>query len=260
MLMNVKPLSRNSPTRAVPKRKSPRMMLFFFAALISAVVAAFNSGEVYISGNLFLVEAHGHAKVVLAEKENVHSGDGCDFVDILDAVGRFDLQSDDPVAVPIASVTKQTVFVHAALRKIDRARSRCWILCAAHGLPRFRRCVDVGDEHAVCAHVQRLLNAAAIVIALYAHQRLCAAICNSREHCGKAFVAHRAVLRVYKQPVVAAVRELLSNGGAVRVEKKAEFRCPGAKFFLEVGSSQSVCHEFFSVREVSWLKAPPYFT
>ena len=40
MLIKEKPLSRNSPTRDVPKRKSPRMTLFLRAASTRLCVAA----------------------------------------------------------------------------------------------------------------------------------------------------------------------------------------------------------------------------
>jgi len=57
----------------------------------------------------------------LAEEEDVHAGDGSDFVNVLDAIGGFDLQRDDAVLVPIAGIAEQAIFVHAALGEIDGA-------------------------------------------------------------------------------------------------------------------------------------------
>ena len=49
--------------------------------------------------------------------------------------------------------------VRAALRKIHRARAGRRILRATHRLPRFLRSIDVGNQHAVRAQVERLLDA-----------------------------------------------------------------------------------------------------
>ena len=66
--------------------------------------------------------------------------------------------------VAVAGVAEQAALVHAALRKIDRARAGRGILRAAHGLARFLGGIDVGHEHAVGAHVERLLDAGAVVV------------------------------------------------------------------------------------------------
>ena len=84
---------------------------------------------------------------------------------------------------------------------------------------RFVGGVDVGDEDAVGAHVEGLLDAGAVVVSANADERFGAAIGDAAEHGGELFVAHGAVLRVDEQPVVSAVRELLGDGGTVRVEK-----------------------------------------
>ena len=53
MLMRLNPCSRNSATRSVPKRNSPRITLLRRAAALSASVASFSSGEVYMCGNSY---------------------------------------------------------------------------------------------------------------------------------------------------------------------------------------------------------------
>ena len=103
---------------------------------------------------VFFVETHGHAEIVLAEEEDVHAGDRGNFVDILDAIGGFDLQRDDSVFVPVACVAEQAIFVHAALWKVDGASAYGRIFCAAHSLPCFGGGVDVGNEQTVGAHIE----------------------------------------------------------------------------------------------------------
>src|SRR5207302_4071213 len=97
-------------------------------------------------------------------EKNVDTGNGGDLGDVFDARRCLNLQSDDAVVVKVAGVTKKPGFVHAALRKVDRARAHGGILHATHGLTRFVGSVDVGDEDTVGAHVERLLNAGAVVI------------------------------------------------------------------------------------------------
>ena len=81
--------------------------------------------------------------------------------------------------------------------------------------PRLVGGVDVGDEHAVGAHVQRLLDAGTIRVAADADDRCRTAIGDAGQHSGKALVPHRPVLRVHEQPVVSAVRELFGDGRTV---------------------------------------------
>ena len=50
---------------------------------------------------VLLVESHGHAKVVLAEEQDVDAGNGGDLGDVLDAGGGLDLQRDDAVVVEL---------------------------------------------------------------------------------------------------------------------------------------------------------------
>ena len=51
MLIRLNPCSRNSATRSVPNRNSPRITPLRRAAAFSASVASLSSGEVYMSGN-----------------------------------------------------------------------------------------------------------------------------------------------------------------------------------------------------------------
>src|SRR5260221_3379383 len=110
-------------------------------------------------------EAHGHAEIILTEEEQVHSGNGRDFVDVLDAIRGFYLQGDDYVAVRAAGIAEKAFFIHAALRKIDRSRAGSGIPRATHCLARFVSIVDVRNKNAVRPKVQRLLDAGAISVA-----------------------------------------------------------------------------------------------
>ncbi len=155
---------------------------------------------------VFFIQTHGHAEIILPEEENIDSGNRSNFRYVLDAVCGFYLKGDDAVGVPVSCVTEESGFVHAALGKIDRSRACSGISCAAHRLLRFGSGVDVGNEHAVGAEVEGLLNAAAIVIALYANQGFRTTACDSAQHRGEFFKTHWAMLRVHQQPVVTAVR------------------------------------------------------
>ena len=257
MLMKVNPFSRNSPTRAVPNRNRPRMTLFLRACSINFFVAASSSGEVYMCGKFVLVvEAHRHAEIVLAEEENVDAGNGGDLGDVLDAGGGFDLQRDDAFVVPVAGVAEKSGFVHAALREVDRARADGGILGATDGFAGFIGGVDVGDEDAVGAHVEGLLDAGAVGVSADADQRLRAAVGDAAQHGGKFFVAHGAMLGVDEQPVVSAVRELFGDGGAVSVEEQAHLGLSGAELLFEFGSAE--CGVGHGVLLEVELKSVPY--
>jgi hypothetical protein len=138
--------------------------------------------RVHIGELVFFKEPHGHAEIVLAEEQQVDTGDGRDFVDVLDAVGRFHLQRDDDVVVGGARIAEQSGLVHAALREIDRACSSRGIARAAHRLAGLFGGINVGNQNAVGAHVERLLDAAAIMIASHAHQRFRAAAGDPGQH------------------------------------------------------------------------------
>src|SRR4051812_20180934 len=56
--------------------------------------------SVHLRELVLFEQTHGHAKIVLAEEQNINAGNGCDFFDVLDAIGGFDLQSADGVIVP----------------------------------------------------------------------------------------------------------------------------------------------------------------
>ncbi len=169
---------------------------------------------------VLFVETHRHAQVVLAEKQDVDAGDGGDFCNVLDARGSFNLQGHDAVVVVVSRVSQEACFVHAALRKVDGAGPCSGVLGTAHGLACFFRGVDVGDENAVGAHVEGLLNAGAVVVSAHADHGFCATVRNSGKHRRKFFIAHGAVLGVDEQPVIAAVGQLLGDGRAVRVQEQ----------------------------------------
>ena len=141
MLMKVNPFSRNSPTRAVPKRKRPRMTLFLRACSIRLLGGGveFRRG-VHVRELVFVVEAHRHAEIVLAEEEDVNAGNGGDLGDVLDAGSGLNLQARQCRSLfAVAGVAEQPAFIHAALGEVDRARAHCRILRAAHGLRGLRR-------------------------------------------------------------------------------------------------------------------------
>ena len=160
MLMNVNPFSRNSPTRDVPNRNSPRMTLFF-ARLAHQLVRCRSQlrRRVHVRELVLLVQAHRHAQVVLAQEQDVDARNRGDLGHVLDAGGGLHLQRDDDVRVRVADVAQQPRLVRAALRKVDRARTCGRVTGTAHGLPRLFGRVDVGHQHAVGAQVQRLLDA-----------------------------------------------------------------------------------------------------
>src|SRR6266849_1302295 len=126
--------------------------------------------SVHMREFVLFVEAHGHAQVVLSQEKNIHTGHGGNLRDVLDARSCLYLQSDDAVVVVVTGISEQAGLVHAALWEVDRARADGGILGATHGLPRFFGSVDVGDQNAVGAHVEGLLNSRTIVVSTHPHQ------------------------------------------------------------------------------------------
>jgi hypothetical protein len=80
------------------------------------------------------------------------------------------LQGDHAVVVPVTSVAEQAVLVHAALRKINGARSAVGYLAQLTAWRASGGGVDVRDKNAVGAKIERLLDATAIVVALDAYK------------------------------------------------------------------------------------------
>ena len=109
---------------------------------------------------------------------------------------------------------------------------------ATHGLARFLGGVDVGNEHAVGAEVEGLLDAGAIVVSADAHHRLGSAVGDAAEHGRQLLVVHGAVLGIDQQPIVAAVGQLFGDGGAVRVEEQAHLGRAIAQLLLEVSATE----------------------
>src|ERR1035438_8760615 len=124
---------------------------------------------VHVRELVLVVEAHRHAEVVLSEEKNVNAGNGRDLLHILDTRSRLDLKRDDAFVVPVAGVAEQSRLVHAALRKINRPRADGGVLGATDGLARLFGGVDVGDEDAVGAEIEGLLDAGAVVISSHAN-------------------------------------------------------------------------------------------
>jgi hypothetical protein len=83
-----------------------------------------------------------------------------------------------------------------------------------------------------------LLDACAVVVPGHAHQRLRAAAGDAGQHGGEGLKSHGSVLGVDQQPVVAAVSQLLGDGGAVRIEKQTKLGFAFAQLLLELGSSE----------------------
>src|SRR5947207_3241647 len=93
-------------------------------------------------------------------------------------------------------------------------------------IPRMTWCFRAA---AVSAHVERLLNTAAVVSASHADQALDAAVRDPGEHRRQALEAHRTMLRVHQQPVVAAVRELFGDRRAMRIQEQSQLGRPGTQ-------------------------------
>src|SRR5262244_2779137 len=117
---------------------------------------------------VLFIETHGHAEVILSKEEDVDARNGCDLRDVLDAGSGFNLQSDDDILVRFADVSEQTCLVRAPLREVDRAGTDSRVAGATDSLAGFVGAVDVGDENAVRPEVERLLDAAAVVITRHA--------------------------------------------------------------------------------------------
>ena len=79
----------------------------------------------------------------------------------------------------------------------------------------------------------------------HAHQRFRAAAGDARQHRGKCLESHGAVLGIHQQPVVAAVRQLLGNGGAVRIHEQAELGPALAQLLLKLGSAEHFTTHFW---------------
>ena len=183
MLMKVKSLSRNSRHAAGAEQEEPEDHVVAFGGGAQLVGGRLQfRRSVHVRELVLFVESHRHAQIVLAEEENVDARNGGDLVDVLDAGRGLHLQRHDRVAVGRAGVSQQSGLVHAALREVDRARAGGGIAAATHRLASLLGGVDVGHQHAIGAHVERLLDAAAVVIAGDAHHRLRAAVGNARQH------------------------------------------------------------------------------
>ena len=192
---------------------------------------------------LAVEKPHGDTEVVLPEEEHVDSRHVADCLHVLDAVFRLHLQCDDDVVVRRASVAKQASFVHRALREVDRARAGLAerVQAARHTVLRLLRVVDVRDQDAVGAEIERLLNPAAVVVACNSHHRLGPARRDGAQHRRHRDRLHRAVLAVDQQPVVAGVRELLRHRRARGVEEDAKFRCACPQCRLKFHTALASC-------------------
>ena len=130
---------------------------------------------------VLVVEAHGHAEIVLAEEENVDAGNSGNLGDVFDAGSGLDLQSDDAFFIKISGVAKKSGLVHAALGKINGAGADRGILGATDGLASFFGGVDVRDENAIGAEVESLLDAGTVVVSANADDGFCAAAGDAAE-------------------------------------------------------------------------------
>src|SRR5581483_9009480 len=190
---------------------------FVFARVINQLLrgcSKFGRG-IHVRELIFFVKAHRHAEVVLAEEENVDTGDSGDLGDVLDARGGLDLQSHDAIVIEVAGVAEESGFVHAALRKINRARASGGIFRTTYSLVRFFGGIDVRNENAVGAEIEGLLDARTVVVSANTDQRFGSATSDTGQHSRKFFVAHGAVLGIDQQPVVSTVGQLLGHGRAV---------------------------------------------
>jgi len=108
---------------------------------------------VHVRELVLFIQAHGHAEIVLAEEEDIDAGNSGDFVDVLDAVRGFDLESNDDVGVGAAGIAKETLSIHAALWEVDGAGTGGGIAPASDCGASLVGTVDVGDENAIGAEV-----------------------------------------------------------------------------------------------------------
>src|SRR4029077_3956039 len=203
---------------------------------------------VHVRELVLFIQAHGHAEIILAEEEDIDAGNSGDFVDVLDAVRRFDLESKHDVCVGPAGIAKETLSIHAALREVDGAGTGGGIAPASDCGASLVGTVDVGDENAIGAEVKRLLDARTVAVAAHADEGLCADIGDATKHGRKFFVSHRPVLGVDEQPIVTAVRQLLRDSGGMRVQEDAEFGSSSAQLFFEFGACEATSgHETCSL-------------
>src|SRR3984893_7041524 len=112
----------------------------------------------------------------------------------------------------LQELTTQKLVAHA--RKNDRIRGLFVFGTACVGV---LRTVDVGNENAIRAQVKSLLNSRAIVVSAHADHGFGSAAGNCGQQGGKFLVA-RTMLCVHRQPVVAAVDQLLGDGRAMRIQ------------------------------------------
>ena len=184
-------------------------------------------------------EAHGHAEVVLAEEHDVNTRHLGDLLHVVDASLGLDLDRDDDVVVVRAGVAEEASLVGGALREVDRAGAALGargqrVAAARDALRHVVRRVDVRDQDAVGAEVERLLDAGAVFVARDADHGLGAAGGDRAEHGRQRDRLHRAVLGVDKQPVVAGAGELLRDGRADAVDEDAKLGLAGLQFGLEL--------------------------
>src|SRR4030095_12192779 len=101
----------------------------------------------------------GHAQIILAEEKNIETRHGCNFIDVLDAIGSLDLHGANDVIVPFAGITQQALLVHTALWKVYGSSSGRRVPATGYILPDVVGSVDVRTKYSVRAHVQSLLDA-----------------------------------------------------------------------------------------------------
>ena len=142
----------------------------------------------------------------------------------------------------LPDVSQQAGLVRAALREVDRARSLGRIAAATDRLAGLFGSVDIGNEHAVGAQVERLLDTAAIMISGHAHHGFCSAAGDGGEHGRKLFVAHGPVLRVDQQPIVAAVRQVARRRSGCELQEQAHLGRSLAQMLFKRGSSANLTH------------------
>ena len=210
--------------------------------------------RVHVRKFIFHVEAHRHAKVVLAQKEHVDAGHGRNLGHVVDAALGLHLQRDNHIVVGTARVAQQTALIHGTLREIDAARTAHRITRAAHRLARLLRRVDVRHQHAIGTQVERLLNSGPVAVAGHAHHALGSAHRNRAKHGRQLLVAHRAMLHIHQKPIVATMGQLLGDGGAMGVQEQPHLGLPFPHLLLELRSRYGIGHMTWSPQKI-W---PPY--
>ncbi|EPY42494.1 2,4-dihydroxyhept-2-ene-1,7-dioic acid aldolase [Angomonas deanei] len=191
-------------------------------------------GEVHLREHVAtVVEAHGHAEVVLTKEGDIDALHGHDLLEVLNARRGLDLEGDNHVLVGLGHVAEETLGVHALLRSVDGAGSLGGVEAARDGLLELLGVVDVGDEDTIRTAVEGVLDARAVLGAANANHDAGGSAADRRHHTSEGEGVHGGVLGIDEEPVITAVTELAGHKGGGRVQEHTKLGVTGAKLGLE---------------------------